>query len=84
MGAGNLLHWGCSADQPKIKAPTQAMGAKYDTMDQEYMRWMSTQVQHGSCVYCPNGSHSAMWDDQQVYFAGLICFILKVDRSSTD
>ena len=83
-GAGNLLGWDRSADLPKIMVPTLTIGAKYDTMDPEYMRWMSTQVQHGSFVYCPNGSHSAMWDDQQVYFAGLIRFILKVDRSSAD
>ena len=83
-GAGNLLHWDRSADLPKIKVPTLTIGAKYDTMDPEYMRWMSTQVQHGSFVYCPNGSHSAMWDDQQVYFAGLTRFILKVDQSSAD
>ncbi len=81
-GAGNLLHWDRSADLPKIKVPTLTIGAKFDTMDPEYMRWMSTQVQHGSFVYCPNGSHSAMWDDQQVYFAGLVHFILKLDKQS--
>jgi DNA-binding transcriptional LysR family regulator len=26
-------------------------------------------------VYCPNGSHMAMWDDQQVYFDGLLKFL---------
>ncbi len=81
-GAGNLLGWDRSADLPKIKVPTLTIGAKFDTMDPEYMRWMSTQVQHGSFVYCPNGSHSAMWDDQQVYFAGLVHFILMADKLS--
>jgi len=32
-------------------------------------------VQNGSYLHCPNGSHMAMWDDQQNYFKGLIEFI---------
>jgi proline iminopeptidase len=50
-------------------------------MDPKYMEWMSTQVQHGSYVYCPEGSHCDMWDDQQHYFPGLIKFIKDVDTS---
>ena len=78
-GSGRLLHWDRSKDLPKIKVPTLTIGAKYDTMDPEYMKWMSTQVQHGSFLYCPNGSHTAMYDDQEVYFKGLIGFIKGVD-----
>ncbi len=74
-GSGRLLNWDRSADLKKITVPTLTIGAKYDTMDPEYMKWMSTQVQNGSYVYCPNGSHSAMYDDQEVYFKGLIDFI---------
>jgi proline iminopeptidase len=36
-------------------------------------------VKHGRYLYCPNGSHMAMYDDQQVYFDGLIKFIKDVD-----
>jgi proline iminopeptidase len=46
------------------------IGAKNDTMDPEFMKWMSTQVQNGSFLYCPKGSHMDMWDDQEVYMAG--------------
>ena len=38
-------------------------------------------VQKGSYLYCPNGSHLAMWDDQQVYMKGVIEFIHQVDRN---
>jgi len=58
------------------------IGAKYDTMDPAYMKWMSTQVQNGSYLYCPNGSHLSMWDDQQVYMDGVIKFIKNVDDGS--
>ena len=29
----------------------------------------------GRYLYCPNGSHMAMYDDQQTYFAGLTAFL---------
>jgi proline iminopeptidase len=44
------------------------------------MKWMATQVQHGSLLTCPNGSHCSMWDDQGHYFPGLIEFIKSVDN----
>ena len=30
---------------------------------------------HGRYLHCPDGSHLAMYDDQQVYFAGLVEFL---------
>ena len=33
----------------------------------------------GRYHHCPSGSHLAMYDDQQIYFAGLIGFIKNVD-----
>jgi proline iminopeptidase len=36
---------------------------------------MAKQVQHGRYLYCPKGSHLAMYDDQETYFAGLISFL---------
>ncbi len=81
-GAGRLLHWDRSKELPEITVPTLTIGAKYDTMDPEYMKWMATQVQNGTYLYCPNGSHSAMYDDQEVYFRGLIKFILDVDKET--
>ncbi len=77
---GRLLNWDRKADLPKIKVPTLTVGGKYDTMDPEHMKWMSTQVQHGRYLYCPNGSHMAMWDDQQTFMNGVISFIGDVDK----
>lgn len=77
---GRLLTWNRKADLPKLKIPTLTVGGKYDTMDPEHMKWMSTQVQQGRYLYCPNGSHFAMWDDQQVFMKGVIDFIRDVDE----
>ena len=51
-------------------------------MDPEHMKWMSTQVQNGNYLYCPNGSHCSFWDDQEHYFPGVINFIRSVDEGN--
>ncbi|HMI60674.1 MAG TPA: proline iminopeptidase-family hydrolase [Puia sp.] len=77
---GRLIKWDRSKDLPKLKVPTLTIGGEYDTMDPKYMEWMSKQVQQGSYVYCPEGSHCDMWDDQAHYFPGLIKFLKDVDE----
>ena len=76
---GNLVNWDVSKELPKIKTPTLTIGGTHDTMDPEHMKWMSTQVQNGRFLLCPNGSHMAMYDDQKNYFPGLIQFMKDVD-----
>ncbi|MFZ1679179.1 MAG: proline iminopeptidase-family hydrolase [Saprospiraceae bacterium] len=76
---GNLAKWDRKADLPKLNVPTLTIGAKNDTMDPEHMKWMSTQVKNGSFLYCPNGSHMDMYDDQEIYMAGLLKFLKGVD-----
>lgn len=77
--AGKLSTWDRKAELKNISVPTLTVGAKYDTMDPEHMRWMSTQVQNGSFLYCKNGSHASMYDDQQTYMKGIIKFMKGVD-----
>ncbi len=48
-------------------------------MDPEHMKWMSEEVKPGRYLHCPNGSHGFMYDDQEIYFEGLIKFIKDVD-----
>jgi len=78
--AGNLANWNVKDLLKNIKTPTLTIGAKYDSMDPEHMKWMSTQFPNGSFLYCANGSHMCMYDDQQTYFNGLIKFIKAVDK----
>jgi proline iminopeptidase len=80
MGAsGTLEHWDRSADLKKIPVPTLVIGAAHDTMDPKHMEWMASQFPHGRFLLCPDGSHLAMYDDQRVYMAGLVKFLLDVD-----
>lgn len=80
--AGRLKNWDRKNDLSRITVPTLTIGAKYDTMDPEHMKWMSAQVKNGSYLYCPEGSHMAMYDDQQTYFQGVISFIKNVDQGN--
>lgn len=73
--SGRLANWDRKADLKNIRVPTLTIGGQYDTMDPKHMAWMATQVQHGTSLICPNGSHCSMWDDQEHYFPGLIRFI---------
>jgi proline iminopeptidase len=83
FGASGLLeNWDRKADLPKLAMPTLVIAGAHDTMDPEHMRWVSTQVQHGSFLLCRNGSHLAMWDDQQTYVHGLVEFLKAVDHGA--
>ena len=79
---GRLEKWDRKADLGAITVPTLVIGATHDTMDPEHMRWVSTQVKHGSFLLCPEGSHMAMWDDQRSYAAGLVRFLKQVDAGT--
>ena len=75
VGDASLKNWDVTERLNEIKVPFLSIGAEYDTMDPVQMEWMANEVQNGSYLHCPNGSHMAMWDDQQNYFDGLINFI---------
>ncbi|TVZ59359.1 proline iminopeptidase [Flavobacteriaceae bacterium MAR_2010_105] len=78
-GDASLKGWDVSERLKEISVPTLMIGASYDTMDPKYMEWMSTEVQHGRFLLCPNGSHLSQYDDQKNFFSGLIKFIKDVD-----
>ena len=75
VGDASLKNWDVTSDLNKIEIPFLSVGAEHDTMDPKQMEWMADQVQNGSYLHCPNGSHMAMWDDTENYFRGLINFI---------
>ena len=76
---GKLENWDRSDRLHEIDVPTLVIGARFDTMDPAHMKWMAGALPRGRFLYCPDGSHCAMYDDQQVYMQGLIEFIRDVD-----
>jgi proline iminopeptidase len=80
LGAsGKLVNWDRTADLGRIAVPTLTIGARHDTMDPAHMARMARAVQQGRYLNCPDGSHMAMFDDQQRYFAGLVDFLRDID-----
>jgi len=78
--SGRLAKWDIKNRLHEIIIPTLMIGAKYDTMDPKAMEEQSKLVKNGHYLYCPNGSHLAMWDDQKVFMNGVIKFIKDVDN----
>ena len=79
VGNAKLKNWDRKADLKQLHVPTLTIGGKYDTMDPEAMKLMSEEVGNGTYLYCPEGSHMSMYDDQKVYFDGLIQFVKGID-----
>ncbi|MCH7399304.1 proline iminopeptidase-family hydrolase [Belliella sp. DSM 107340] len=79
-----LKGWDRSADLNKIEVPTLVIGAGHDTMDPTHMEWMSKEVINGKYLFCPDGSHLSQYDDQKVFFQGLINFVKEVDKNTTN
>jgi len=83
LGAsGKLATWDRTDDLPKISVPTLVIGARYDTNDPAFMETMADKFPRGTYLYCPNGSHLAMYDDQVTYFGGIVDFIGKLEQSA--
>jgi proline iminopeptidase len=81
-GDATLKYWDVSHKLPGITVPTLVIGATYDTMDPEHMKWMSEEVANGRFLLCPNGSHLSQYDDQETFFSGVIQFIKEVDQGN--
>lgn len=75
--SGKLEKWDVFNELSNIEIPTLVIGAKHDTMDPQYMESMSKKIKKSSFLLCPNGSHMCMWDDQKIYFDGLLDWFSK-------
>jgi proline iminopeptidase len=75
---GTLENWDRTEELAQIQVPTLVIGAQHDTMDPAYMQMMAGRLPNGRYLHCADGSHMAMYDDQQTYFDGLIDFLLDV------
>jgi len=79
-GNATLKNWDVSKRLKEITVPTLMIGGKYDTMDPNYMEWMSRQVKQGRGLTL-NSGHLVQFDDPKNYFNGLINFLKEVDSN---
>ena len=84
LGAsGKLANWDRTADlgQHHRADAGHRRHVRHDGSGAHGDGWPSASRTGATC-YCPNGSHMAMYDDQETYFAGLIDFIIDIDQWS--
>jgi proline iminopeptidase len=77
-----LANWDRVGDLHRIEVPTLVIGARYDTMDPAHMQHMAGLLPRGRYLYCAEGSHLALYDDQETYFGGLIGFLRDLDAAA--
>ncbi len=70
-----LAQWSRLEDLGSIDVPALVIGARHDTMDPAHMEEMAGRFPRGRYLYCPEGSHMAMYDDPRTYFSGLVEFL---------
>ena len=68
-----FLHWEDVAEH--AAGLVASLMAGVDGADESDLRWMADQLPRGRYHHCPNGSHLAMVDDADTYFAGLVDFL---------
>lgn len=72
--SGVLEYWDCSKDLYKIIVFMLVIVGQYDIMDFDYMVQMVKKLFKGQLLLCFKGSYMLMYDDQQIYFVGLVKF----------
>jgi proline iminopeptidase len=77
---GNLKDWERWDRLHEIKTTALTMGAKYDSMVPADMQKMATLMPNATSAICPNGSHLAMYDDQEIYFKQLLGFLRRMRK----
>lgn len=82
--SGRLADWDITDRIHEITVPTLVTVAEHDTMDPEHMRWMAEEIPNARALDLPEGSHLAMYDDQQRFFDGVIKFLKDVDQGTFD
>lgn len=74
---GNFKDWDRWADLHRITLPTLLMVGRYDTMSVADVQRMGSLIPDSQVFVCENGSHLAMYDDQEAYFGALVPFLLQ-------
>ncbi|MBI1330114.1 MAG: alpha/beta fold hydrolase [Alphaproteobacteria bacterium] len=73
---GNLKDWNRWQQLHDITVPTLIMGAKHDEMDPAQITQEAKIIPGAKLWISEKGSHLAMWDDQEAYFARLMPFLM--------
>jgi proline iminopeptidase len=75
-----LAQWDRTDDLSRINTPALVIGGRHDTMDPEFLKSMAERMPNGQSYICEQGSHMALYDDQESYFGALIAFLKGLDK----
>lgn len=79
---GNFKDWNRWDDLHSITVPTLLSVGRFDTMRVADIERMGSLIPHARVAICEQGSHCAMYDDQETYFRDLIQFIKDVEAGT--
>ncbi len=78
---GTLKDWSISPEQLRsLRMPALLIGARYDEMPPARIESMAQMMPGARYALCEQGSHLAMYDDQQAYFQALTGFLRNVGK----
>lgn len=77
---GNFKDWSRWNDLPKITVPALVICGRYDTMNPKDIEKMGALIPHSRVKICENGSHLALFDDQENYFQAIHAFLRDVEK----
>jgi proline iminopeptidase len=72
---GSYKDWNRWPDLHRISVPTLLIAARYGTMSVDDLKKMGRLIPNSRVAVCENGSHMALYDDQQAYFEHLLAFL---------
>lgn len=76
---GTFKDWNRWDDLHQIDVPTLLVVGRHDSMSVADIEEMGRRIPHSRVDICENGSHLAMWDDQEAYFRSIIQFVKDVE-----
>lgn len=79
---GNFKNWDRWNDLSNIRIPTLLICGRYDTMNPQDVEKMGQLIPRARVKICENGSHGAMYDDQENYFQAFHSFLEAVEKQN--
>ncbi len=72
---GTFADWDRWEEIRRIRVPTLLLVGRHDTMRVADIEEMGRRIPDARVAVLENGSHCAMWDDEDAYFAHLLAFL---------
>lgn len=76
---GNFAGWDRWDRLSEIEVPTLLLVGRHDTMDPADIEEMGRRMPRAEVAVLENGSHLAMWDDEDAYFEALEGFLMRLE-----